>query len=81
MNSRPLSFAPRMIASGRQRDRLLQEDVLAGGERSLGHLAMEQRRQADVDSVELRITDRRVEVGRCLGPDALGNPRGALERL
>ena len=38
----------------RERDRLLQQHVLAGGECALGGLAVLRRRQADVDHVDVR---------------------------
>ena len=62
----------------RQRDRLLEQDVLAGGEGRLGPLAVQRRRQADVDGVDLRVAERRQEIVRQLCADA--RPRRAAAR-
>ena len=59
----------------RQRDRLLEEDVLAGGEGRLGPLTVQRRRQADVDGVDLRVAERRQEIVGQLGADR-GRDRG-----
>ena len=59
----------------RQRDRLLEQDVLAGGEGRLGPLAVQRRRQADVDGVDLRVPERRQEIVGQLGADR-GRDRG-----
>ena len=45
-------------------DRLLEQHVLSGGERSLGDLAVHGRRQADVDGVDLRVGEDSVQIGR-----------------
>ena len=45
-----------------QRQWLLEQDVLAGGERPLGGVAVERCRQTDVDRVDLRIGEHRLEV-------------------
>ena len=46
----------------RERDRLLEQHVLARGERALRRLAVLRRRQADVDDVHVVALERRVEV-------------------
>ena len=46
----------------RERDRLLEQHVLARRERTLGRLAVQRRRQADVDHVHVAALERRVEV-------------------
>ena len=65
MKRRPLRSAAahdRVGVLERQRDRLLEQDVLAGGEGRLGPLAVQRRRQADVDGVDLRVPERRLEI-------------------
>ena len=64
----------------RERDRLLQQHVLARGECPLGGLAVLRGRQADVDDVDVVARERRVEVVGRLRSAQGGDARGALER-
>ena len=61
-----------------QRDRLLEEDMLAGGDRGLGPLAVERRRQADVDGVHIRVVHRRLQIVGQLGADRGGDAGGPV---
>ena len=78
---RPLRSAAARIASAsstRERERLLDEHVLPGREGALGDLAMERCRHADVDRLDLRVGEDRVEVDRRLGAHGRGDTRGPL---
>ena len=65
----------------RERDRLLEQHVLAGGERALGGLAVLRRRQADVDDVHV-VALERARRGRRVAsaPHSAATRCGALER-
>ena len=54
--------------------------MLAGGECSLGGLAMDRRREADVDGVDLGVGEHRIELGNG-GADGRGNARRPVWRL
>ena len=71
----------RVSVLARERDRLLEEDALARGERALRVLAVQLRRQADVDGVHVRIPDCGVDISGHLGADRVGHACGPLGRL
>ena len=64
----------------RERDRLLNQHVLAGGERALGSLAVLGCGQADVDHADVCALEWCVEVVRGIGPAQGGDARGAVLR-
>ncbi len=48
----------------RERDRLLEQDVLASGERRLGHLPVLRGGQADIDRLDAGIGENRLQIIR-----------------
>ena len=68
----------RVCVVERERERLLDEDMLPRREGALGDLAMERGRHADVDRLDLRVGEDRVEVDRRLGAHGRGDTGGPL---
>ncbi len=83
MSTRPASAAAAPIGVGvleRERDRLLQQHVLAGRQRALGDRTVQRRRQADVDDVDARCGDRGLPVAGHVGPEAVRDRVRTVER-
>ena len=64
----------------REGDRLLEEDVLASGKRSLGHLPVLRGGQADIDRLDAGVGENRLQIIRPTRADLArqGSPRSGL---
>jgi hypothetical protein len=77
-DARPLDGGEHPIGPGEvERERLLAQDVFAGGGRRLDDLTVMDRRDRDKDGVDTRSTDRGDRVAECLRTtDLLGEAPG-----